>query len=227
MFRWTLFIFLLLIAAAFLLRAAAIHWLLDRALPFALNDTPGLLTSAHLLHFESEPEQCYAALRRAGIAFEPTVREVKDGCGYADGAILVRSDIDHGGPLLMRCPALIALLLWEQQVVAPAAERIMGRKLVGIRHFGTFSCRNINHAREGRRSQHATANAIDIASFTLAGGDKVSVAQDWRDGGAKQAFLHAARDGACRVFGVVLSPDYNSLHRDHFHFDRGHANLCR
>jgi hypothetical protein len=179
-----------------------------------------------MISFENAPEQCYAALRRAGVAFEPAVREIKDGCGYADGAILVRSDIDHGGPLLMRCPALIALLVWEKQIVAPAAERLMGRKLVGVRHFGTFSCRNINHAREGRRSQHATANAIDIAGFTLAGGDKVSVAQDWRSG-AKQAFLHAARDGACRLFGVVLSPDYNSLHRDHFHFDRGHANICR
>lgn len=227
MFRWTLFIFLLLIAAVFLLRAVAINWLLDRVVPFALDDKPGLITSAHLLHFESAPEQCYAALRRAGIAFEPAVREVKDGCGYADGAILTRSDIDHGGPLLMRCPALIALLLWENQVVAPAAERLTGRKLVGVRHFGTFSCRNINHVREGRRSQHATANAIDIASFALAGGDTVSVARDWRDGGAKQAFLHATRDGACRLFGVVLSPDYNVEHRDHFHFDRGRGNFCR
>ena len=28
-----------------------------------------------------------------------------------------------------------------------------------------------------------------------------------------------SRDGACRVFSTVLSPDYNAAHRDHLHLD--------
>jgi hypothetical protein len=223
----TLLIFLVLIAVLVVLRVVTIDWILDRFASFSLSDPPGVVTSLHLRRFESEPEQCYGALRRGNVAFEPAARAIKDGCGYADGVILTGSEIGHGGPVLMRCPALVALLLWEKHMVAPAADRFLKRKVIGIRSLGTYSCRNINHAPSGRRSQHATANAIDVAGFSLAGGDSVTVARDWRDGGTKQAFLHAVRDGACRVFGVVLSPDYNSEHRDHLHFDRSHASLCR
>ena len=33
------------------------------------------------------------------------------------------------------------------------------------------------------------------------------------------AVLRRVRDGACRGFSTVLSPEYNAAHRDHFHFD--------
>ncbi len=225
--RTLLFVLVLLGAVIVVVPVLTRDWLLDRIAPFTLNDPPGLLTGTQLRRFEREPEQCFDALRRGGVAFERApAREIKDGCGYTDGAVLVRSEIDHGGRVLMRCPALVALLLWERHVAAPAAERHMGRKLVAIRHFGTHSCRNINHAKEGRRSQHATANAIDVAGFSFAGGETVTVARDWSAGGRKQEFLHAVRDGACKVF-AVLSPDYNRAHRDHFHLDRGRWSLCR
>nr|WP_328730168.1 extensin family protein [Falsiroseomonas algicola] len=35
------------------------------------------------------------------------------------------------------------------------------------------------------------------------------------------------RDGACRWFRAVLSPDYNAAHADHFHFDMGPSTVCR
>jgi len=35
------------------------------------------------------------------------------------------------------------------------------------------------------------------------------------------------RDGACRFFDVVLGPDYNDAHRDHFHLDMGAYRACR
>ena len=35
------------------------------------------------------------------------------------------------------------------------------------------------------------------------------------------------RAGACRFFDVVLSPEFNELHRDHFHFDMGRFRACR
>jgi hypothetical protein len=46
-------------------------------------------------------------------------------------------------------------------------------------------------------------------------------AGDWNDKGAKGAFLKDVRDGACPIFSTTLSPDYNDLHRDHLHLDRG------
>ena len=80
---------------------------------------------------------------------------------------------------------------------------------------------------EARRSQHATANAIDIAGITLAGGQNISVLRDWKDEGARGALLLDIRNGACRMFGAVLSPDYNAAHANHFHFDMGMWMTCR
>jgi len=40
-------------------------------------------------------------------------------------------------------------------------------------------------------------------------------------------FVRAVRDGACRVFGVVLSPDYNAAHADHLHLNPAGYSLCR
>ncbi len=34
-------------------------------------------------------------------------------------------------------------------------------------------------------------------------------------------FLRAGREAACADFNVVLSPDYNAAHRNHFHLDMG------
>lgn len=40
-------------------------------------------------------------------------------------------------------------------------------------------------------------------------------------------FLRALRDGACDYFDVVLGPDYNQAHADHFHLDQGGGRACR
>ena len=40
-------------------------------------------------------------------------------------------------------------------------------------------------------------------------------------------FLRAVHEGACDYFDVVLGPDYNRAHADHFHFDRGAYRACR
>jgi len=73
---------------------------------------------------------------------------------------------------------------------------------------------------EGDFSEHATANALDVAGFTLADGRSISVLRDWTGDGEDAQFLRAVRDGACDLFSTVLSPDYNAAHRDHFHFDQ-------
>jgi hypothetical protein len=56
------------------------------------------------------------------------------------------------------------------------------------------------------------------------------VASDWTGEGPKATFLHDVRNGACGMFATTLSPDYNRLHRDHFHLDeaaRGGWSFCR
>ena len=93
--------------------------------------------------------------------------------------------------------------------------------------FGTYSCRNVYGREHGRRSQHATANAIDVAGFTLEGGQSVSVLRDWKDPGPRSEFVRSVRDKACSSFGVVLSPDYNAAHANHLHLDMAPWMMCR
>jgi hypothetical protein len=134
--------------------------------------------------------------------------------------------------LVTSCPVAAALALFEREVLQPAADRHFGSKVTSIEHAGSYSCRRIYGRAQGRFSEHATADAIDIIGFRLADGTRISVLRDWRMDGPKRAFLRDARDGACSLFATVLSPDYNAAHADHLHLDqavRGKMgwSLCR
>ena len=77
------------------------------------------------------------------------------------------------------------------------------------------------------RSQHATANAIDIAGFTLDGGRVIKVLKDWKGDGPGARFLHDVHASACRYFRAALSPEFNEAHASHLHLDRGLYRSCR
>jgi hypothetical protein len=128
---------------------------------------------------------------------------------------------------IVTCPLAAAWILFERNTLQPAAQKHLQSEVVAVRHLGTYACRNVNHATAGRRSQHATANAIDIAGFVLRDGREVRLAQDWTGTDSEAAFLRAVRNGACRWFRGVLGPDYNTAHHDHFHFDMGPWRVCR
>ena len=74
---------------------------------------------------------------------------------------------------------------------------------------------------------NASADALDISGFRLADGRSVSVLKDWPKQNQDAQFLRQVRDGACEAFSVVLSPDYNAAHRNHFHVDVGRWSVCR
>ncbi len=70
-----------------------------------------------------------------------------------------------------------------------------------------------------RISEHAFGNALDIASFTLADGRKVSVRDGWRGSPEEQGFLRDIQSAACDQFTTVLAPGSNRFHYDHIHVD--------
>ncbi|HXP95874.1 MAG TPA: extensin family protein, partial [Telmatospirillum sp.] len=80
--------------------------------------------------------------------------------------------------------------------------------------------------RPERLSQHAFGRALDVTGFELADGTVISVMKDWRNRGAKSEFLHQVAQGACKMFSVVLTPNYNAEHHDHLHLDIGPHKLC-
>ena len=111
--------------------------------------------------------------------------------------------------------------------LACSLRRLFGAPVARIDHLGSFACRNIGGEAGGRRSEHASANALDVAGFVLANGRTVRVARDWDTECPAGRFLREAHAGACRFWIVVLGPDYNAAHRDHLHLDRGAFRTCR
>ncbi|PZW50884.1 hypothetical protein C8P66_10199 [Humitalea rosea] len=224
--RWLLVLLLLSGAVAVGLRYLPPAW--DPRAPLDLTAPPNLLTPLKLAWLRQSPAACRAAFARSGIAFTPLPDRASDaGCALENTLRLPQTPRGIPADPTVTCPLAAAWVLFERNSLQPAASAHLGSGVAAIRHFGTYACRNVNHATAGRRSQHATANAIDVAAFVLRDGREVSVLRDWGGQGDRAAFLRAVRDGACRWFGAVLGPDHNAAHRNHFHLDMGRWQACR
>jgi hypothetical protein len=74
-------------------------------------------------------------------------------------------------------------------------------------------------------SEHSYANAIDVESFVLESGRRISVLQNFERGEETRtragAFLRALSRRAYdeELFSNVLTPFFDDLHRNHFHLD--------
>ena len=119
----------------------------------------------------------------------------------------------------LACPMVSALDRWIIDSVQPAARRWFRQPVVEIRQISAYSCRGMNGQRGARISEHAFGNALDISSFTLADGRKITVKNGWRGTPEEQGFLRDVQGAACEQFNTVLAPGSNRFHYDHFHFD--------
>jgi hypothetical protein len=197
--------------------------------PLALPDLaapPNLITSWQLSLADMDPEGCARMLRRAGMdASLQRTRSQGASCRVTHAVKLARLSSARIRPEETRCVVAARLYLWEKHVLQPAAERLLGQGIAEILHFGSYSCRTMRGS--SRMSEHATANAFDIAGFRLASGKIISVKANWYAPAKESRFLRLARDGLCDWFNVTLSPDYNADHADHFHVDMGWYQTCR
>ncbi len=193
--------------------------------PLDLTEPVGAFTGRKLAGLADEGGRCTRLLRQAGVRFTALPpRSAGAPCGYSH-AVRLRPGGALGisyrpADLGTNCAVAAALALWEWHVVQPAALEHFGREVASIDHYGSFSCRRLYGRDAGAWSEHARANAVDIAAFTLTDGARISVAGDWEDEGPRGRFLDQVRDGACDLFATVLSPDYNAAHRDHLHLDQ-------
>ncbi|KAA0592413.1 hypothetical protein J2848_006252 [Azospirillum lipoferum] len=195
-----------------------------------LRAEPDWLTGFKLARLTRDPDQCRAALGETGLRFTPLPdRPSDENCALHGVVRVVRSDVSFSSGFIATCGLAAAWTLFEANALQPAAQRHFGQKVVRVEHLGTYACRNVYGRTEGRRSEHATANAIDLAAFLLADGTRIGVLNGWEAKADRRmaAFLRDVRDGACRFFDVVLGPDYNEAHRNHFHLDMGAFRICR
>lgn len=196
--------------------------------PLDLDDPRGWATEAKLRALRSDPATCRAVLQRSDIAFTVLPPEGEDACRREDRTRLSDFPLSPDTPPVT-CATAVSLVLWEKDVVRTAAREALGKSVDRIEHFGAYSCRRMYGRDEGRWSEHATANAIDIAGFVTSDGERISVLRDWEGETPEARFLRRVRDGACASFATVLSPDYNAAHADHLHFDmsEGWSGVCR
>jgi hypothetical protein len=160
-------------------------------------------------------------------------KRVQEPCGYDVAATMTSAaDISfRPREVTSQCSVMLAGYIWLREVDR-AAQETLGSGLKSVHHAGTYSCRRQRGNGSGAWSEHAFANAWDIMGFQLDDGRVISVLKDWKSGSTKESksrarFLRKARGAGCRVFRVVLSPDYNEAHRDHFHLDQGPYLSCR
>jgi hypothetical protein len=191
-------------------------------------DPVGLATKIKAARAGEDGPACRAILTQGGIDYVAAPEQSSgDFCRVHDALELTSglAPLKPARPVLT-CKEALAVTIWERKVVQTAAFDVLGQGVVAIDHYGSYACRRIYDRAEGPVSEHASANALDIAGFRLADGTQVSVEKDWNDPGPKGAFLHKVRDGACQVFITVLSPDYNAEHANHLHLDMGGWAKC-
>ncbi len=180
----------------------------------------------------AERQQCLAGLTAASATFQPlpdqyfgagcsTVNTVRLLSVNSDTAMLGLSNL---GPVA--CPLANTFAAWARYGVDRAARQILGSPLVRIETMGSYSCRNV--AGTDRMSAHALAQAIDVSAFVLADGRRISVLGNWSAGtDDERAFLRTVHQSACKRFGTVLGPDYNTAHRNHLHLEYTGGRFCR
>ena len=177
----------------------------------------------------AETRECEAGLARLGIAFTPLPdRNRGHSCSTIGTVRLDEIGVPVSGLGAMRCGLAEEFTQWVRNAVAPAAYQILGSQLVKVETYGSYACRDTIGTGTAHLSGHAIANAVDVAAFDLADGRRISVLDDWHSSDPRvRAFMQTIHASACKRFGTVLSPDYNSAHKNHFHLEDDHANFCR
>jgi hypothetical protein len=197
-------------------------------------------------------EECKALLGTLEIEFEDAT-PIDSGPCQAPAPVKVtrlgKARIDLSPPAVMNCRMAATLADWVDKVLQPAAREHFAQTVSTLSGVQSFACRNRNNAAVGPISEHAFANAFDLAEVRLSGGRRLAVVTEWgpvaRDEGrppvvsasAKPAptlaksrlpipfddeaaeFLRRIHAGACPLFTTVLGPEANDAHRDHLHFD--------
>ena len=137
--------------------------------------------------------QCIQALAPIAADAAPLDPIREGGCG-APAPVLLKSigsvdKVSFDPPLALDCAMVVALDRWLRDSVQPAAREALSSsvsKIVG----SSYACRNVYNRADGRLSQHAFANAIDVPTFVLADGRKVDLTHGW---GPTQRDLAAAK----------------------------------
>lgn len=229
-FRWGLWLMLLIIGGATLSVWRGWVTLPPQWNPWAPLDVradPNFLTRYKLMRLRDDPQLCDQVLGTSGLRVARQADSPDAKCPLTNTLRVQGGEVALSSSFLASCRLAVSFALFERHALQPAARAMYGQSVSRVDHLGSFACRNVYGRENGRRSQHASADALDIAGFRLADGRAINVLKDWPKDNQDAKFLRQVRQGACDTFSVVLSPDYNAAHRNHFHLDVGPWSVCR
>lgn len=196
--------------------------------PLELSDPPNWLTQFKLKRLT--PARCQTLLQQANEQKLITSQPVADSAGECPLTNVVRvrdfGVVKLSSSFLASCPLALRSALYVGQQAAPLTERLMMSQLTRIEHLGSYACRNIYHRPDARRSEHASAQALDISGFILADGRHVTVLRGWKQE-ESATWLRTLLSASCHYYGNGLGPDYNAAHANHFHLGIRGIGLCR
>ena len=119
-------------------------------------------------------------------------------------------------PIFSACALALAL---EKMALLLSANGV-----TDLLHWGVYNCRVVSGT--NKLSQHGLAAAIDIRGLVFDDGVQITVLDDWEKdtdapltdaGQYLKWFVETLfADG---VFNILLTPNYNAAHKDHFHLD--------
>ncbi|WP_342321966.1 extensin family protein [Kosakonia sp. BYX6] len=196
--------------------------------PLQLSDPPGRITQFKLRRLS--PQDCAALLTQANqqrlISSAPVANSGGD-CPLTD-VVRVRDfgPVKLSSSFLASCPLALSSALFVEQQARPLSQHMMGSALTRIDHLGSYACRNIYNRADARRSEHASAEALDLSGFRLANGEQITVLRGWRQA-RTQPWLRAMLSASCGYYGNGLGPEYNAAHANHFHLGMRGFGLCR
>jgi hypothetical protein len=235
MFRCLLLISVALASVTVPARLAAAGWgVPPQWNPWASLDLKHPLTPVtrwKLQRLGDDPALCHRLLATAPPELVEYTRvpdyEPVPGCPLQNTVRIRQAGVGFNRSFVASCPLAVTWIMYVQHGVQPLARELFGKPVERVMHFGSFACRNIGNAASGRRSEHAAANALDVAGFRLHGGERISVLEHWHGDGAKAEFLQRTFEMACELFGTSLGPEYNAAHADHFHFGVRGRGFCK
>lgn len=223
----------LIIAALALLLPWGLRYLPAAYNPFAplsVSDPPTLVTRYKLKRLADDPAACMAVLERAraaGLVTFSIATPVTGNCPLPAPVRIQRfAGVGLSSSFLSSCAMAVSSTMFVMEAKTLTAQSPLNSPLVRIDHLGSYACRNVYHRAQGRLSEHATAEAWDVAAFRLENGERLSVLDNWQRPAEKAALLRQLNLAGCDYFGNALGPDYNAAHANHFHFGMRGFGLC-
>jgi hypothetical protein len=177
--------------------------------------------------------ECLIALKNSGAKFKlwqpkklKKIRGSGTPCKVVKGVILYKGatglDFQHAK---INCVFALRLIKFEK-ILQEEAKKAFGVTVKTILNWGTYQCRNIGRYKDFP-SEHSFANALDIQGFIFKSGKRTTVKRHFikTNSSKKPTKLSKFWNSLGQrlynegVFSVVLTPNFDKVHYNHFHLD--------